>query len=185
MGRCCDRREADGCSSARNGYHLRRGIYADGGVECHRRGLNKDWISDRHNRGDRNVAALCLDHLLSDEGACDQAVSGEFAVDDFNYVASGVGSLDWKHAEPGAEVGSALRNGPVERSPVSGVTDQDGLRRWSGAARLEREAGLAGQVVEECLGRVDDRERDWDGRGSTGVCELIQVDLSDVDANGK
>src|SRR6266446_3000061 len=131
MGRCCDRREADGCSGARNGYHLRRGIHADGGVEGYGRRLNEDWISYRHHRGDRDVATLRLDHLLSDEGACDQAVSGQFAVDDFNYVASSVGAIDWKDAEPGAEVGSALRNGPVERSPVSGVTDQDGLRRRS------------------------------------------------------
>src|SRR6266403_1030855 len=137
MGRCCGRREADGCSGARNGYHLRRGIHADGGVEGHGRVLNEDWISYRNNRGNGDVAGLGLDHLLSDEGACDQAVSGEFAVDDFYYVASSVGSLDWKDAEPGAEVGGALRNGPVQRSPVSGVTDQDGLRRWSGGARRE------------------------------------------------
>src|SRR6266446_2963100 len=142
MGRCCDRREANGCAGAVNGYHLRRGIYADGGVECHRRGLNEDWISDRHNRGDRNVAALCLDHLLSDEGACDQALSGQFAVDDGHDITSRVYSVDRKDAEPGAEVSGVARNAPVQRSPVSGVTDEDGLRWWIRRSRLEGEAGL-------------------------------------------
>src|SRR5713101_1820302 len=144
MGRRCDRREANGCAGAVNGYHLRRGIHADGGVECHRRRLNEDWISDRHNRGDRDVAGLGLDYLLSDEGAWDQAVSGQFAVDDVYDVTSGVHPLDWKDAEPGAEVGRAARNAPVQRSPVSGVTDEDGLRWWIRRSRLEGEAGLAG-----------------------------------------